>query len=99
MGPSEHDPLGLRADAPVLDAYLSFLESEPLPFTIPGHKQRTNLVGTVVRGDVPLFGGVDTTRLAAGVLAEGERRAARLWGADVCRFSVGGSTPYQPVVV
>lgn len=92
MGPSEQDPLGLRADAPVLDAYLTFLESEPLPFTIPGHKQRTDLVGTVVRGDVPLFGGVDTMRLAAGVLAEGERRAARLWGADVCRFSVGGST-------
>lgn len=86
------DPLGLRADAPVLDAYLTFMEAGTSPFTIPGHKQRTDLVGRVVAGDVPLFGGVDTVGLSAGVLAEGERRAAALWGADVCRFSVGGST-------
>lgn len=86
------DPLGLRVDAPVLDAYLSFLDAGAQPFTIPGHKQRTGLVGSVVAGDVPLFGGVDTVGLSAGVLAEGECRAARLWGADVCRFSVGGST-------
>jgi lysine decarboxylase len=31
-------------------------------------------------------------KLSAGVLAEAEARAARLWGADACRFSVGGST-------
>lgn len=92
--PAVHDadPRGLRGDAPVLDAYLSFGESPSTPFTIPGHKQRSSLVGTVVAGDVPLHGGVDTVRLSKGVLAAGERRAAQLWGADVCRFSVGGST-------
>ena len=31
-------------------------------------------------------------KLSRGVLAEAESRAARLWGADVCRFSVGGAT-------
>ena len=31
-------------------------------------------------------------KLSAGVLAEAESRAARLWGADVCRFSTGGAT-------
>ncbi len=31
-------------------------------------------------------------KLARGVLGEAEDRAARLWGADLCRFSVGGST-------
>jgi lysine decarboxylase len=86
------DPRGLRDDAPLLDAYLSFLQSHPRPFTIPGHKQRGDLVGTVVAGDVPLYAGLDTMTLSAGVLARAERRAARLWGADVCRFSVGGST-------
>ena len=35
------DPRGLRADAPLLDAWLRFVESPPTPFTIPGHKQRT----------------------------------------------------------
>jgi arginine decarboxylase len=90
--PGPADPRGLRGDAPLLDAYLSFLQSSSRPFTIPGHKQRSDLVGSVVGGDVPLYGGLDTMRLSAGVLALAERRAAQLWGADVCRFSVGGST-------
>ena len=90
------DPLGLAADAPLLQAWLRFsagtAEGRVTPFTIPGHKQRTNLVGDVVRADVPLFGGLDTMRQAEGVLAAAEARAAGLWGADWCRFSVGGST-------
>ncbi len=86
------DPRGLRADAPLLDAWLRFREAPPTPFTIPGHKQRTDLVGDVVAGDVPLYAGLDTMKLSTGVLAEAEARAARLWGADVCRFSTGGAT-------
>jgi len=86
------DPRGLRADAPLLDAWLRFHEVAPTPFTIPGHKQRHDLVGDVVAGDVPLYAGLDTMKLTTGVLAEAESRAARLWGADVCRFSTGGST-------
>lgn len=86
------DPRGLRTDAPLLDAWLRFQEEPPTPFTIPGHKQRHDLVGDVVAGDVPLYAGLDTMKLSAGVLADAEARAARLWGADVCRFSVGGST-------
>lgn len=86
------DPRGLRGDAPLLDAWLRFQERAPTPFTIPGHKQRTDLVGDVVAGDVPLYAGLDTMKLAAGVLADAEARAARLWGADVCRFSTGGAT-------
>ena len=86
------DPRHLRGDAPLLDAWLRFQESAPTPFTIPGHKQRTDLVGDVVAGDVPLYAGLDTMKLSAGVLADAEARAARLWGADVCRFSTGGAT-------
>jgi len=86
------DPRGLRADAPLLDAWLSFQEGGLTPFTIPGHKQRLDLVGDVVRGDVPLYGGLDTMGLARGVLADAQARAAAFWGADVARFSVGGST-------
>jgi lysine decarboxylase len=112
---SEGDPSGVRGDAPLLDAWLTFTraagEGELHPFTIPGHKQRTDLVGPVVRGDVPLFGGLDTVGLAHGRLAEAERRAARAWDVDWCRFSVGGSThgnqalalgagtPGRPIVV
>lgn len=86
------DPRGLRGDAPLLDAWLRFQERPPTPFTIPGHKQRTDLVGDVVSGDVPLYAGLDTMKLTAGVLVEAEARAARLWGADLCRFSTGGAT-------
>jgi arginine decarboxylase len=86
------DPRSLRVDAPLLDAWLRFHEAAPTPFTIPGHKQRHDLVGDVVAGDVPLYGGLDTMKLSAGVLAEAEARAADLWGADVCRFSTGGAT-------
>lgn len=86
------DPRGLRGEAPLLDAWLRFQEEQPTPFTIPGHKHRTDLVGDVVAGDVPLYAGLDTMKLANGVLAEAESRAARLWGADVCRFSTGGAT-------
>jgi arginine decarboxylase len=86
------DPRGLRGDAPLLDAWLRFQERAPTPFTIPGHKQRRDLVGDVVAGDVPLYGGLDTMKLTSGVLAVAEARAASLWGADVCRFSTGGAT-------
>lgn len=86
------DPRGLRSDAPLLDAWLRFQENPSTPFTIPGHKQRHDLVGDVVAGDVPLYAGLDTMKLSRGVLFDAEARAARLWGADFCRFSVGGST-------
>jgi arginine decarboxylase len=86
------DPRGLRAQAPLLDAWLRFRERPPTPFTIPGHKQRTDLIGDVIGGDVPLYAGLDTMKLTGGVLAEAESRAARLWGADFCRFSTGGAT-------
>ena len=92
------DPRGLRGDAPLLDAWLRFYEHQPTPFTIPGHKQRTDLVGDVVAGDVPLYAGLDTMKLTAGVLTEAEARAARLWGADVCRFSTGGATQANQAV-
>lgn len=86
------DPRRLRADAPLLDAWLRFCESPPTSFTIPGHKHRTDLVGDVIDGDVPLYAGLATMKLAAGVLTDAEARAGRLWGADFCRFSTGGAT-------
>lgn len=93
------DPRGLRADAPLLDAWLTFHEQAPTPFTIPGHKQRQDLVGDVVAGDVPYYAGLDTMKVTRGVLADAERRAASLWGADVCRFSVGGSSHANQAVM
>ncbi len=92
MSGDPRDPRGLRADAPLLDAWLRFRDGDPHPFTIPGHKGGTDLVGTLTSADVPLYGGLDTVKLGTGVLARAEARAAAVWGADVCRFSVAGST-------
>ncbi len=92
LDPMTLDPMGLRGDAPLLDGYLRALEEERTPFIIPGHKRRADLVGPLASSDVPLYGGVDDVKQRGGLLAEAERRAAQLWGADLCRFSVGGST-------
>jgi lysine decarboxylase len=46
----------------------------------------------VVAGDTPLYGGLDTIKHADVLLGDAEARAAQLWGADWCRFSVAGST-------
>jgi len=90
------DPRGLRADAPLLAAWLDATSQADagalLPMCVPGHKQRQDLVGTVIAGDVPFYGGIDTIKHADSLRVAAERRAAVLWGADWCRFSVAGST-------
>src|SRR6516165_3859577 len=90
------DPRGLRSDAPLLDAWLRFTAQAEAgllnPMAVPGHKQRQDLTGAVVGGDAPLYGALDTIKHADVLLGEAEDRAARLWGADWCRFSVAGST-------
>ncbi len=109
------DPCGLRGDAPLLDGWLRFTAQAAAgvltPMSVPGHKQRRDLTGDVTAGDAPLYGGVDTIKHADELLADAERRAAVLWGADWCRFSVAGSThgnqalalaagePGRPIVV
>lgn len=86
----------LRESAPLLDAYLSYFEKARTPFTIPGHKQKTSALdaglGTVVDGDIPLYGGLDEIKLTNQTLKAAEALAAQLWGADYARFSTGGST-------
>jgi lysine decarboxylase len=95
--------MSLRDNAPLLHAYLSYFESTDLiPFTIPGHKQRTSRIdrdlGAVVDHDTPLYGGLDEIKLTHGYLIQAEKLAAQLWGGKgseiptKARFSSGGST-------
>ena len=97
VDPSDpRDPRGLRSDAPLLDAWLQFTAQAEAgllsPMAVPGHKQRQDLTGAVVAGDAPLYGGLDAIKRADVMRADAEARAAALWGADWCRFSVAGST-------
>ena len=93
---SIRDPLGLGDDAPLLAAWLDWTRrveaGELAPMTTPGHKQRQDLVGAVVQGDAPLYGALADIKKADALRAGAEARAAALWGADWCRFSVAGST-------
>jgi arginine decarboxylase len=90
--PDSRDPLGLASGAPLLAAWLHETAADTTYFLTPGHKQRTDLTGTVTQGDLAMYGGVATIRQADDAVAEAERLAADLWGADWCRFGVAGST-------
>ena len=94
---------GLRDIAPLLDAYLSYFESQRTPFTIPGHKQKAARLdlglGLLVDTDTPLYGGLDEIKLTNQTLKKAERLAAEFWGANFARFSTGGSTHANQAIV
>ena len=82
----------MASDAPLADAVDAFLNDPGTTFTVPGHKRGAELGGPLLQHDLPLVSGADDSRLGGDVLGRAEALAARLWGADVCRFSVAGST-------
>lgn len=94
---------GLRDSAPLLDAYLSYFESQHTPFTIPGHKQKAARLdqglGALVDADIPLYGGLDEIKLTNRTLKKAERLAADFWGSDYARFSTGGSTHANQAII
>ena len=93
----------LRDSAPLLDAYLSYFETQHTPFTIPGHKQQAARLdaglGQVVDVDTPLYGGLDEIKLTDQVLRQAEELAATAWDGDWARFSTGGSTHANQAVI
>ncbi len=80
------------SDAPLADAVEAFLADPGSSFTVPGHKRDTALAGALAGFDLPLVSGAEDSRMSGGVLRRAESLAAELWGADMCRFSVAGST-------
>lgn len=86
------DPMGLRSDAPLLDAWIRDMETDRSPFQIPGHKGRTDLTGAIVDGDIPVLPGNHPHRISPSLILEAEAMAAQLWNADLCRFGVNGSS-------
>jgi arginine decarboxylase len=82
-----------QSEAPLGDAVAAFLADERItPFTTPGHKRAPHLADDLLRLDLPLSAGADDLHLRSGVLGRAERLAAELWGADLCRFCLNGST-------
>ena len=97
-----NEPSQPGEDAPLLGAWARFAAGTSTPFTIPGHHRRASTVsdvlGRLLEGDVPLFGGLADIKTADSALAAAERLGAGLWGAEWCRYSTGGSTHANQVV-
>ncbi len=79
-------------ESPLADAVDRFLADPGTTFTVPGHKRSPALADALLQLDLPLVSGADDSRMTGDVLGRAERLAAQLWGADMCRFSVSGST-------
>src|SRR4051794_41705348 len=82
----------MPSDAPLADAVDAFLADPGTTFTVPGHKRASGIADRLLMLDLPLVSGADDSRLGGDVLGKAERLAAQLWAADLCRFSVAGST-------
>ena len=82
-----------QAETPLADAAEAFLaDARITPFTTPGHKRAPHLADDFLRHDLPLSSGADDLHGRGGYLAAAESLAAELWGADLCRFCLNGST-------
>jgi arginine decarboxylase len=82
-----------QRETPLADAAAAFLADEDItPFTTPGHKRAPHLRDPLLALDLPLSSGADDLHLRGDILGKAERLASELWGADLCRFCVNGST-------
>lgn len=82
-----------QRETPLADAIAEFLADPQItPFTTPGHKRSPELADALLGLDLPLSAGADDLHLSRDLLGRAERLAAELWGAELCRFCVNGST-------
>lgn len=89
--PDTHLPFP-ASDAPLWSAYMRDRDSVRASFAIPGHKTRTDMVGDIVATDRPIVLNNDMSLPSLGTLKAAEDKTAALWGADLARFSVNGSS-------
>lgn len=89
-----------KTAAPLLQALDEFNQREYAYFAIPGHRYERGMPsaladrfgGGVYRYDLTESVGLDDLHNAAGAIKEAQEAAAKLFGADECRFSVNGTT-------
>ena len=84
---------------PLLDAIKKYVESEPVPFDVPGHKmgslktELSDYAGEMLyRLDINAPIGLDNLYHPNGVIKEAEDLFAEAFGADEAIFSVNGTT-------
>ncbi len=86
-------------ETPYLDALVSYLDSDPVPFDVPGHKLGTfetdltrKLSPDLLKGDANAPIGLDNLYHPTGVIRKAEKLFAKACKADHCIFSVNGTT-------
>lgn len=84
---------------PLLTAIKKYIESNPVPFDVPGHKMGrihndlTDLIGDkVFQADVNAPIGIDNLYKGTGVIFEAEKLLAEAYGADKAIFLINGTT-------
>ena len=92
---------GGSVEVPLVDAWRRGRDRRMRPLQIPGHKYRyadgadllgAELLGALVRDDLPLQGGADDNAFTGRYLERAEALWALSVGGDHCRFLVGGSS-------
>ena len=94
-----HDPS--TGEAPLVEAWQRARRRQMRPLQIPGHKNRFadgadvlggDLLGDLIRDDIPLQGGADDNAFSGRYLEGAEALWASSVGSDHARFLVGGSS-------
>ena len=90
----------VEKEMPLVEAIDGFLKKEYAYFAIPGHRYESGMPPSlrerfgpaVYRYDLTEAPGLDDLHHAKGAILKARKRAAELFGADECRFSVNGTT-------
>ena len=88
-----------QEETPFLDAYVSYVKSDPICLDVPGHKRghfetdlSRKISPSILKFDVNAPYGLDNLYHPKGVILESEKLAAEAFHADECFFLVNGTT-------
>lgn len=78
----------------IFERLSEYSDSDAYPFHMPGHKRHMSgdVLSDVSRIDITEIDGFDNLHDAQGIILEGQKRAAKLYGAEESFFLVNGST-------
>jgi arginine decarboxylase len=84
----------MGASMNIYDNLLQYVQMGYYPMHMPGHKRNTELLQMVNPYflDITEIDGFDNLHRAEGILLQGMKRAARLYGSEHTNYLVGGST-------
>ena len=71
----------------------NYLQKDIYPFHMPGHKRNASIMpASLLNLDMTEIPGLDNLHNAGGVIRSDQEEIAKIYGADICLFSVNGSS-------